>query len=118
MSITPQIVGWYISILKTTNKTETIENLLPNYLTQRGIYHTDKKNLLTDEEHEKLRNLTADGDAVKLNDGVLVYAVSTQAYNSAPCHSCCFKTTCLSKKRRKVYEPTIVYAYLLAQQKT
>lgn len=84
-----------------------MENSLPNYLTQRGIYHTDKKNLLTDEEHEKLRHLTADGDAVKLNDGVLVYAVSTQAYNSAPCHSCCFKTTCLSEKGEKHINPPL-----------
>jgi hypothetical protein len=84
-----------------------MENLLPNYLTDRGVYHTDKKNLLTDEEHELLRTLKADGEPIGLSNGDWVYAISANSSNTAPCNTCYFKESCISEKGESSMNPPL-----------
>lgn len=75
-----------------------MEEKLPKYLTERGIYKIAKKNILTDEEHEKLRTMTADKGVVILDNGDVVRAVELPfERNSSPCAECYLKHSCVSE---------------------
>lgn len=75
-----------------------MEKQLPKYLTERGIYKIAKKNILTDEELEKLRTMTADKGVVELDNGDVVRAVELpfDRYTS-PCADCYLKHSCVSE---------------------
>ena len=83
-----------------------MEKQVPNYLRERGIYQTDKKNILTDEEHEKLRNLQADKGIAQLDNGDYIRAIYyPPTATTSPCTSCYFKEKCVPEKGEEKNPP-------------
>lgn len=75
-----------------------MEKQLPKYLTERGIYNIAKTSILTDEELEKLRTITANKGVVVLDNGDVVRAVELPFDRYAsPCSDCHLKHSCVSE---------------------